>query len=299
MPDHFWHFKKPGTIVNFIKDNNFIILDYNNIELVIQKSYKESELKKGIIDGVKIDFTKSKINKTRKLVNLLSALKDDETIVYCSSKYLAEDYALKCSKNNIYPKVIDEWFDEFKQHIVNRFTHLEDRWCLGHTLEKRIGIHHGTIPKYIQKEIIKQFNRGLIKCIFSTTTITEGVNTSAKNMIIIHHKKGEKQLKKFDVLNIMGRAGRFNKYFSGRVIILDDEVNKIYDSTNDELNHKNYSQETEKSDENILVTKDEYLSEKQKMTKEEIEQLFDSNQIPVIVRKSFLTFPPRKKNRDV
>src|SRR5690606_42080798 len=64
-----------------------------------------------------------------------------------------------------------------------------------------IGIHHGTIPKYIQREIINFFNQGVIKCIFSTTTITEGVNTTAKNMIIISHKKGSKDLKRFDILN--------------------------------------------------------------------------------------------------
>jgi len=65
----------------------------------------------------------------------------------------------------------------------------------------------------------------------STTTITEGVNTSAKNLIITNNKKGTKSLKKFDAKNIAGRAGRFLKYYSGRVIVLQ---NKFLDDMNSE-----------------------------------------------------------------
>ncbi|WP_419673672.1 helicase-related protein [Aliarcobacter butzleri] len=39
-----------------------------------------------------------------------------------------------------------------------------------------------------QKEIIKLFNNGDINILISTTTITEGVNTSAKNLIVQGHK---------------------------------------------------------------------------------------------------------------
>jgi replicative superfamily II helicase len=69
-------------------------------------------------------------------------------------------------------------------------------------LKKGIGIHHGLIPKYLQKEIVSLFNKKQLKVLISTTTITEGVNTSAKNLIVLHSKKGEKQLKKFDAKNM-------------------------------------------------------------------------------------------------
>lgn len=58
-----------------------------------------------------------------------------------------------------------------------------------HGIEKGIGVHHGLVPKYIQNEIIDLFNNGVLKVLISTTTITEGVNTTAKNMVVLSHKK--------------------------------------------------------------------------------------------------------------
>ena len=57
-------------------------------------------------------------------------------------------------------------------------------------------------------------------------------------MIIISHKKGIKDLKRFDILNIMGRAGRFSKHYSGRVFILDNKLNLILDSEAEVITHK-------------------------------------------------------------
>ena len=48
-----------------------------------------------------------------------------------------------------------------------------------------------------------------------------GVNTTAKNVIVLSGKKGTKDLKKFDAQNIEGRAGRFMQHYQGRVFILD------------------------------------------------------------------------------
>lgn len=52
-----------------------------------------------------------------------------------------------------------------------------------HGIEKGIGVHHGLVPKYIQNEIIDLFNNGVLKVLISTTTITEGVNTTAKTWL--------------------------------------------------------------------------------------------------------------------
>ena len=50
--------------------------------------------------------------------------------------------------------------------------------------------------KYIQQEIISLFNQNILKILICTTTITEGVNTTAKNVIVLSGKKGTKDLKK-------------------------------------------------------------------------------------------------------
>jgi len=114
-------------------------------------------------------------------------------------------------------------------------------------------------------------------------------------MIIVSHKKGSKKLKKFDVLNIIGRAGRFSKHFSGRVFIIDNCVEQILKSESDLLEHKNYGKEMEKEAIDLEITRDEYLSEKDVELKETIQQLYDENEIPDSVRHSFLTVNPQEK----
>ena len=88
----------------------------------------------------------------------------------------------------------DELYKIFVEHLERTYG---EEWIVVVALKARIGIHHGLIPKYIQKEIINLFGRGQLVCLFSTTTITEGVNTPAKNIIITSLKKGKKDLKQF------------------------------------------------------------------------------------------------------
>ena len=74
------------------------------------------------------------------------------------------------------------------------------------------------------------FNSGYLKILVCTTTITEGVNTNAKNIVVLHAKKGDKALKPFDAKNIKGRAGRFQHHFKGRLISLERDFNIILEN---------------------------------------------------------------------
>jgi hypothetical protein len=285
------NYKDSKTISNFIRDNHYEILDYNDIDLVKKKQISYSKLKKDSFDNIKFKGLKSSSFK-EKILDILQKTSKDESIVYCPTRYYTEYYAIKISEKKIYETSDNSRLKLFISHLESNFTR---NWCLVKALKNGIGIHHGTIPKYIQREIIKLFNDRVIKCIFSTTTITEGVNTTAKNIIIYSHKKGIKDLKKFDVLNIIGRAGRFYQHFSGRVFIIDEEINAILDSNDDVLKHKNYGKETSKSDLDYAITKDEYLSKTQLSRREEIQSDYDENSIPLKIQQSFLTILPKEK----
>ena len=93
---------------------------------------------------------------------------------------------------------------------------------------------------------------------FSTTTITEGVNTTAKNLIVTAIKKGKKRLKQFDAKNIAGRAGRFNVHYSGNVIDLTKQFETLINSQQAEIEHKNYDNRHNKTDIDLEVTLDEF-----------------------------------------
>jgi len=57
--------------------------------------------------------------------------------------------------------------------------------------------------------------------IVSTSSIIEGVNTSAQNVIVWKSKLGRANLKDFTYKNIIGRGGRMFKYFVGNIYLLD------------------------------------------------------------------------------
>lgn len=142
---------------------------------------------------------------------------------------------------------------------------------------------------------INLFNCGALICLFSTTTITEGVNTSAKNIIITSGKKGRKNLRQFDAKNIAGRAGRFQQHYSGRVIDLNNKFEDIVNSEPELLEHKNYDIQAPKTDVDYQITKDQYLSTSDRQEKELIYLRVAESGIPANVFNRFRVVGPKDK----
>ena len=186
----------------------------------------------------------------------------------------------------------DELYKIFVEHLERTYG---EEWIVVVALKARIGIHHGLIPKYIQKEIINLFGRGQLVCLFSTTTITEGVNTPAKNIIITSLKKGKKDLKQFDAKNIAGRAGRFGKHYSGRIIDISSGFVDIIKSDNEKLKHKNYDVNSQKSDVDYQITKDEFLSPTEQREKQRLQRKAEEIELPDTILAKFKVVGPRDK----
>lgn len=98
-------------------------------------------------------------------------------------------------------------------------------WSLVQALENGIGIHHGKFPKYVQNEVLRLFNNGDFDYLFCTSTIIEGVNTNAKNVVIINNSVGNTTMTAFALKNIKGRAGRYYHHAMGRVFYDGFETN--------------------------------------------------------------------------
>jgi len=183
--------------------SNYSLVDSRQINL-----YNEYEGKFGE-QGEKARF------KERTLFELLLKLDNEQTIIYCSSpnrvRSLAKKFSLFLLKNKIendikeYPLVA--WI---KQYISKN-------WSLIDFLRYNIGIHDGALQKHITTSIIDYFNNGNLKYLFCTSTIIEGVNTSAKNIIFFDSKKGTSPVDYFDYSNIRGRAGRMMIHFVGKI----------------------------------------------------------------------------------
>lgn len=285
---------------DFARDNEFSFLRYNQFEIVSKEYMTVKGKRQYNIDGIPVEI--GAVSKGQKIANLVGSLSapSENTIVYCARKSDTESYAkhlltdpsLVASFHEKCSGIENSTYGIFLNHLQHTFG---DDWVVFKALQNRIGIHHSLIPKYIQKEIINLFNKGVLLCLFSTTTITEGVNTSAKNIIISSNKKGIKPLRQFDAKNIAGRAGRFYQHYSGRVIVLDNNFEEIVNEQPEILEHKNYDITSPKTDVDYQITKDEYLSESERQDKESIQSQIIASEIPTEVFDCFRVVGPKDK----
>ena len=189
-------------------DAVFIKSDYSLVDsktIDIYKDYKGEFGKR----GKKARF------KEEVLFDLLHKLENEQTIIYCSSpnrvrniskkfcNYLSENEAEV--SNHEYP--LSTWIIEY----------VSKEWSILKNLKYDIGVHDGALQKHITTSLIDYFNNGKLKYLFCTSTIIEGVNTSAKNIIYFDENKGSNKVDYFDYSNIKGRAGRMMIHYVGKI----------------------------------------------------------------------------------
>lgn len=265
----------------FLKENSFEIINYNKFDIVNKSYHIINGSRQFECDDLIIDLSGfSKKNKGEKLAKIVDDIRtiNENAIFYTRGAGTAEKVAKSIIENSLNSNEISQNLEELIIHLENRFN-LND-WVLIRSLKNKIGIHHGLVPKYIQKEIINLFNNGEIDLLISTTTITEGVNTSAKNLIIDSTKKGNKDLKTFDAKNIAGRAGRFLHHYSGRVLILKKEFEEVLNGTDNEIKHKNYDEHSPKDEIDLFITNEEYLNDDNKSQRKKIDEEQEKRGIP-------------------
>lgn len=267
----------------FLDYYDFCVADYNNYEIVSKVMYDVCRVKSVIVEGAfALNFKYAQ--KSKRFVEIVSKILGigENVIVYCSTRAMVEKYAKEivdsnCGTGGVQSNALRMLVD----HIDNLFYGNRGKeWIVSKALKKGIGVHHGSVPKYIQQEIISLFNQGDLKVLICTTTITEGVNTSAKNMVVLSGKKGRKRLKKFDAQNIAGRAGRFMYHYQGRVFILEKAFADCMNEEGEFLRHKFFDKEADKSDVDIVLSDSEYLLDNQKIRKEELQFIKAESGLP-------------------
>lgn len=153
--------------------------------------------------------------RTQKLLELVRTL-ESPTLIYCQAPASANrvaEYLIQDAGLTPVPEMqeIAAWISEY----------YHPEWNVARAIALGIGIHHGGVPRALQQYIVKLFNEGVIKRIICTSTMIEGVNTSAENVIIYDRRLKMSTLDYFTYKNISGRAGRMNKYFIGKVFMLE------------------------------------------------------------------------------
>lgn len=143
---------------------------------------------------------------------------DEQTLIFCSSigrVYKLGTYLLQGGIN-----IPSERTMEFADWLARNYS--ED-WSLVKFLRAGIAIHHSSLPRSIAQYILHLFNAGDVRFLLCTSTIIEGVNTSARNIIVYDNKIARTKYDYFTFNNIKGRAGRMLRHMVGRVYILNPE----------------------------------------------------------------------------
>ncbi|EOH7009874.1 TPA: DEAD/DEAH box helicase [Campylobacter jejuni] len=253
----------------------FECLNFNTVFININKCYKEQNFKK-----------------EQKIIDIIK--RDEKTLVYTKSQNSIKNVYAILSKNdvvensNILLENFSKWLSKYYgKHYLNN------------ALKIGIGIHHGKLHRCLSQLQVKLFDeKDLLKTIISTSSLIEGINIPAKNLILWDNKNGSKIINHLTYKNIIGRSGRMFKYFIGEVYLFespneDNNQEKILDveikseslSINDEINNEipnNIQVEVENNQLEIikLIGKDKFnLLKKEASLKNDLEVIIKIIQI--------------------
>jgi hypothetical protein len=186
----------------FTKGMEFIQLDFSTVFLEKHELYQEID--------------KDSQKKGEMLIEILNR-KPTKSLIYAGTYTNIDNISTILLSN----------FQDKDNKLLNQFSNwlgknYEYNWNLTNLVKRGTGIHNGRLHRSLSQIQVKLFEEpdGLSN-IISTSSIIEGVNTSAENVIIWMSKTGSKSLNDFTYRNIIGRGGRMFKHFIGKIYIMD------------------------------------------------------------------------------
>lgn len=191
----------------FTKDMEFIKLDFNTVYLEKHDLYKEinsSEEKSNVL----LSILEKNLGKTLIYAGTYSNI-DNLTNLFLTTYKVTDNLIL----------------NQFSDWLSKNY---DSNWSLTKLISRNIGIHNGRLHRSLSQIQVKLFEEeNGINNLISTSSIIEGVNTSAENVIIWRNRKGSAKLDDFTYKNIIGRGGRMFKHFIGKIYVLEEPPKEI------------------------------------------------------------------------
>jgi hypothetical protein len=185
----------------FTEDMEFIRLDFNTVFLEKHELYNQ---------------IKNNDEKSVALLDILSKNKG-KSLIYAGTYSNIDSLTILFLAT--YEPVKNELLEMFADWLSKNY---DFNWSLTKLVSREIGVHNGRLHRSLSQIQVKLFEEGTgIRNLISTSSIIEGVNTSAENVIIWRNRKGSAKLDDFTYKNIIGRGGRMFKHFIGKIYILE------------------------------------------------------------------------------
>lgn len=156
-------------------------------------------------------------NEMAALCELVESLKGEPTLIFCKSPPRVNEVcnALLMAGVTGESKSLESAAKWMQDNFHNE-------WILPNAFRRGIGLHHGKLPRSLAQFIVRAFNSDRLNVLACTSTLIEGVNTKAKNVIILDNKIAKEKFDFFTFNNIKGRSGRMFHHFVGRVFLFHD-----------------------------------------------------------------------------
>lgn len=166
-----------------------------------------------VTEQIRIESNKK--DALEKLVSLCGELYES-TLIYCASPASARRVAAALIASRMLEASAEvdaasEWVSE----------NYHPDWIVAKAMSYGVGVHHGKIPRALSQYAVRAFNEGKLKFLVCTSTLIEGVNTKAKNVVIYDNRVATKKFDFFTFNNIRGRSGRMFQHYVGKVYLFN------------------------------------------------------------------------------
>lgn len=147
--------------------------------------------------------------------------KGQQNIIFSPTAATARKIACSLVIDNNVNSTVTDLIEYYKQTIHPNYSMCK-------TLETGIAYHHGKLPDHVRRTIENAIHNKWITNIACTTTLLQGVNLPAQNIIVrnphlyLKKKSDSAELSNYEMANLRGRAGRLLKDFIGRTFVLDE-----------------------------------------------------------------------------
>lgn len=181
--------------------------------------YDDLNKKATIIDRFKGTPSVSEI-----VLGMLKTLKGSRcNLVYYGSKKNAISDAVVVGRQ--LPELHNPKLNELADYISRK---IHPEYILVDLVRKGLAFHTGELPINVRIKIEEACRKGLLKLVFCTSTLLEGVNLPADNIFVTTLHNGKGKLSRLDFLNLIGRVGRLGHSIIGNVFLITGESEKSH-----------------------------------------------------------------------
>lgn len=147
------------------------MIDLPNQEILQYNSYTDN-------------FTNvASLKETVSFIDILNIIGSEaQNIIYCSSTYKAVELAREFAETR---EPLDNKDLQTLSRDIKHEVHGD--YYLADLITKGVAYHIGYLPSSIRMRIEELFKRNVIKTMFCTSTLVEGVNLPADNLFITHY----------------------------------------------------------------------------------------------------------------